>query len=91
MPYIAPDHREVVDTEIDALITKLWKYHPGSGQDGVVNYIFTRILKGVYKDVAESYFNYNRGVGVLEACKLEFYRRFVEPYEDKAITKNGDI
>jgi len=30
-------------------------------------------------------------IGALEACKLEFYRRAVVPYEDKKIKENGDV
>jgi len=45
-------------------------------------------LIGVYPP---KYFNYNRAMGVLESCKLEFYRRFVGRYEDKKIKENGDI
>jgi hypothetical protein len=29
--------------------------------------------------------------GVLANCYLEFYRRYIAPYEDKAILRNGDI
>ena len=46
---------------------------------------FVRSLGG------SSYENYNRVIGVLECCKLEFYRRAVAPYEDKKIEQNGDV
>ena len=29
--------------------------------------------------------------GVLENVKQEFYRRIAGPYEDEAITRNGDL
>ena len=37
------------------------------------------------------YFNINRAMGVLEACKLEYYRRVAAPYEDTMIQTNGDV
>mgnify|MGYP001405168626 CR=1 FL=1 len=37
------------------------------------------------------YFNINRAMGVLEACKLEHYRRVAAPYEDTIIQTNGDV
>ena len=30
-------------------------------------------------------------MGVLECCKLEFYRRVAAPYEDIKIEENGDV
>jgi hypothetical protein len=30
-------------------------------------------------------------VGALEACKLEFYRRVVTPYEENKMKENGDV
>ena len=56
--------------------------------DGNLNYLITRILKEAYP---LRYFNINRAVGVLECCKLEYYRRVAAPYEDTKITQNGDV
>ena len=56
--------------------------------DGQLNYIITRILKESYP---LRYFNINRAVGVLECCKLEYYRRVAAPYEDTKIEQNGDV
>jgi hypothetical protein len=56
--------------------------------DGEINYIITTILKEVYP---LRYFNLNRAIGVMESCKLEFYRRVVGPYEDVKIRENGDV
>jgi len=33
----------------------------------------------------------SRALVACECAKLEFYRRFVAPYEDKKIQENGDI
>ena len=64
------------------------KAQPVENIDGELNYIITRILKETYP---LRYFNLNRAVGVLECCKLEFYRRVAAPYEDTKIEQNGDV
>lgn len=88
MPYIDNGYRKELDKDIDSLVRTLNKWRDGSKMDGCVNYIVSRLLKGVYP---ESYFDYNRAIGVLECAKLEFYRRVVSSYEDKKIKENGDV
>ena len=87
MPYILKENRKKYNALLEDLIGIL-KKQPLDQIDGEINYIVTRILKEVYP---LRYFNLNRAVGVLESCKLEFYRRVVGPYEDKKIEENGDI
>jgi hypothetical protein len=65
---------------------------PADKQDGAVNYTITRLLHGAYEmRTRPGYFKLNRALGVLEAAKLEIYRRIVGPFEDTAIQRNGDI
>jgi hypothetical protein len=77
---------------LDKLLNDLIAYleaQPMDTVDGQVNYCFTRILhSGAYP---QSYFDFNRAMGVLESVKQEFYRRKVAPYEDTKIAENGDI
>ena len=87
MPYILKENREKYNALLEELIGIL-KKQPLDQVDGEINYIVTKILKEVYP---LRYFNLNRAVGVLESCKLEFYRRVVGPYEDKKIEENGDV
>jgi hypothetical protein len=87
MPYILKENRKKYNALLEELIGIL-KKQPLDQIDGEINYIVTRILKEVYP---LRYFNLNRAVGVLESCKLEFYRRIVGPYEDKKIEENGDV
>ncbi len=87
MPYIKQEKRPLFTKEIEALVKKL-EEQPLTEQDGDLNYIVTSILKLLYKP---RYFNYNRAIGVLEAIKLEYYRRVVAPYEDTKIKDNGDV
>ena len=87
MPYILKENREKYNALLEELIGIL-KKQPLDLVDGEIHYIVTKILKEVYP---LRYFNLNRAVGVLESCKLEFYRRVVGPYEDKKIEENGDV
>jgi len=89
MPYIKKEERPKLDEHIDVLIAEI-KNSPVESQDGQVNYIVTRILKGVYTEKMR-YFNINRSMGVLSCIMSEFYRRMAAPYEDKKIEENGDV
>jgi hypothetical protein len=87
MPYIKMEDRPKYEKNLKEIIS-LIKEHPVDQMDGQLNYIITRILKEAYP---LRYFNINRAVGVLECCKLEYYRRVAAPYEDTKIEQNGDV
>jgi hypothetical protein len=87
MPYIKPEMRPPLDRVLEPLIHELITA-PDNEVDGMLNYSITRILHDVY---SPSYYNYNRALGVLEAIKLEFYRRSVAAYEDLKAQLNGDV
>jgi len=87
MPYILMEDRPKYEESLSALIGIL-KEQPVERVDGELNYIITRILKEVYP---LRYFNINRAMGVMESCKLEYYRRVAAPYEDTKIEQNGDV
>jgi hypothetical protein len=61
---------------------------PPEEVDGELNYVVTKILKGVYP---LKYYHLNKAIGVLECIKLEFYRRVAAPYEDIKIKESGDV
>ena len=87
VPYIKMEDRPKYEEALGDLIATL-KAQPVENIDGELNYIITRILKEAYP---LRYFSLNRAVGVLECCKLEFYRRVAAPYEDTKIEQNGDV
>lgn len=87
MPYIKSEDRPAIDEKIDELI-KYLQARPVENQDGDLNYAVTRIMHELYP---ARYFHYNRALGVLEAIKLELYRRKAAPYEDEKIAENGDV
>lgn len=97
MPYIKQIDRKRYDKLIDELVHTLLDKHIIIDENilGDINYIFSKILK---KLMIESvgidnigYAKRNNIIGVLECAKLEFYRRFLSPYEDQKISENGDI
>ena len=84
MPYIDKDSRPKIDEWVDAGV-----YNGINFSDpGVLNYVLTKIL---LETEPKRYKDFNELVGVLECCKLEFYRRAVAPYEGKKIVENGDV
>lgn len=87
MPYIKREERAKYDRLLKELVDLL-RAQPLEQADGELNYIITKMLKDSYP---LKYFNLNRAIGVLECCKLEFYRRVVAPYEDIKIKENGDV
>ncbi len=87
MPYIKSENRKKYEKVLRELVDIL-KTLPPEEVDGELNYVVTKILKGVYP---LRYFHINKAVGVLECIKLEFYRRVAAPYEDLKIRESGDV
>ena len=87
MPYIRESHRWTVDGPVNEILKQLDRHAPDD-VPGLVNYIITRILLARFQ---HSYRAFAMGMGVLVTCGLEFYRRFVAPYEDRKIKENGDV
>jgi len=54
---------------------------------GHLNYFLFKLAKVCCCNYAQ----YAAFIGELESAKLEIYRRFVAPYEDKKIQENGDV
>lgn len=80
MPYIEQHRRPRIDACVQALAQSI-------ESDGELNYAITRLLLA---QKPCSYAKFNALVGVLECCKLEFYRRAVAPYENIKRDQNGD-
>lgn len=58
---------------------------------GELNYLFTKLAIEYINTNGKTYRVLNDVIGALEACKMEFYRKVVVPYEDKKILENGDV
>jgi hypothetical protein len=93
MPYITKDRRSSIDPILDDLADEIRYGEQGTGDGtrfaGELNYVVTRLLLQVLPE--KRYWSLALGIGTLVCVIFEFYRRFVAPYEDKAIQTNGDI
>jgi len=72
---------------------------------GFLNYTVTKLLKNALAFPFDSgtqhlqpeqmrsltYANMERLVGMLDNCKAELRRRYLDPYEDEKIKENGDV
>lgn len=86
MPYIK--HRDWIDTKLEPMIAALVSDPNISA--GEINYTITQVLLA-WLPTSPRYEDYNKALGVLEAVKLELYRRMVAPYEDAKCAENGDV
>jgi hypothetical protein len=85
MPYIPRDERGPMDYRVPLLAAQLLT-------PGYLNYAITTLVQGyLARKPKVGYAELNEVIGVLEAAKLEFYRRRVAPYEDGKIKENGDV
>lgn len=84
MPYIKRGERLWLERPLKVLVKKL-----ELAPIGAVNYCITVILLGWLGK--PSYERYNAALGVLEAAKLELYRRKIAEYENDAVARNGDV
>lgn len=79
MPYIGKERRKAIEQgEPPQTI-------------GELNYVITQEVLFYLKQKGISYNSINEIIGVLDCCKMEFYRRVGVPYEDKKIKDNGDV
>ena len=85
MPYIKYEERKDIDKYISEI--KDFLANPETTV-GDLNYMITKILLAT-KPI--KYTDYNALVGMLECCKLEFYRRAIAVYENEKIAENGDV
>lgn len=92
MPYIQKDFRQELDPVIDEFIKKvneIYAKNPEQTRDGLLNYSITTMLNGIYPQTR--YHPLNEVIGMLECCKLEYYRKRIGPYEDIKEQENGPV
>ena len=87
MPYVLNIDK---DPELRPKLDKIVKHMIDSGvvANGDLNYILFALCK---RSVKPSYNNYKNFIGELNECAAEIRRRFLSPYEEKAILRNGDV
>jgi len=95
MPYIVPKRREEYDGLIIEIAKKVAKLNVDNCTSlcGDWNYVITKLIKETlhYENCEINYKTHNEVVGMLECCKLEYFRRNVALYEDGKIEQNGDV
>ena len=79
MPYINQEERHQLAVEL-----------PPNLSTGQMNFIVSDLFDQ-WIGMVPNYDRLNSAIGVLECCLQEIYRRLVVPYEDKQITKSGDV
>ena len=85
MPYIKSERRPRFDAIVD-----VFKHMGAVAAVGDMVYLFTRLLV-TWLPKEPTFDDYNTALGILEAAKLELYRRVVASYEDKKKEENGDV
>ena len=94
MPYIKKELRETLESSLVKLSNAIcMEIQEDSNQRaGILNYVITSLIDSVYGPLKDAkYRDYNEAIGMLECCKLEFYRRGVAPYEDLKERENGSV
>jgi hypothetical protein len=92
MPYIKKEKRSEFAILLSNALSKLEAVSDDE-IEGTLNYLFSEMLDSLRRGEGGKWrYKYiNRAIGVLECCKLEFYRRLAGPYEEKAVSGNGDV
>ena len=94
MPYIKQDLREELSEDLNALKLRIMSMidDPKVDRAGILNYVITDMLDTCYGPLSDAkYRDYNEAIGMLECCKLEFYRKAAAPYEDIKEKQNGKV
>lgn len=93
MPYIPQKDRSKFDKHIEKLAKAIKKAAAESGDKtafaGLLNYCCTSLALRVIPE--RRYWAIALITGVFKNMIDEFYRRYVAPYEDEQIKKNGDV
>lgn len=85
MPYIDQESRAELE-HIEELIVD---FPPNTA--GELQYLIAVMIREYMKNNPYRYQTMNNVMGALGGANLEFYRRYVAPYEDQCIERNGDV
>jgi len=83
MPYIGSS-RDLFDPHLNNLSKEI-------AHAGELNYCMTRLALGYVRFKGKKYLTFCVVIGTFVCAALEFYRRWVGPYEDEKIVENGDV
>ena len=94
MPYIKKELREELEYPLDVITGHINGILCDKPEDraGILNYVITVLIDNIYGPLSDAkYKDYNEAIGMLECCKLEFYRKAAAPYEDMKEKQNGKV
>lgn len=94
MPYIKQELREELKFSLDLIVGDITNNIENFSENraGVLNYVITSLIDSCYGPLSDAkYKDYNEAIGMLECCKLEFYRKAAAPYEDLKERENGSV
>jgi len=94
MPYIKSNWREHFDDLVDKLVFELGEFEEMYERPGAVNYVISRIVASSLLAPNPSQRNYasiSQALAIFRDAEAEMRRRVLDPYENKAIERNGDI
>ena len=92
MPYIKPEKKVALSIPLISMVSGLIRGFSLDDRYGAANYIVTRIIAHSLKpSEGWSYISLSRAIAVLEDAAHEMRRRLLDPYEDAARKKNGDL
>ena len=91
MPYIPKSRRKCYDKEIESLVVELYFAEDCGYLESDITYVIYRLVKEMFGKEGFKWKDKVKALEVLEAVKLEYYRRVIVPYEDKKIKEHGEI
>ncbi len=92
MPYIKEEHREILDPIINDLkrtIVNITLDDESVKLECLINYMILKMLSEMY--TAKNYDEINDVIGMLECCKLEYYRKVAAIVNDQSEYDYGEI
>ena len=92
MPYIAQHERGNYWLPVQRVVEELvrWRGEEPVVNPGHLNYVLSSIVVSLFRR-NERYATLNLLLGALEAVKLELYRVYGAPYEDRKRAENGEV
>jgi hypothetical protein len=93
MPYINTSSRAFIEPSINDLVDTMKEIDGGDVVSaGLANYVISStIVRTLRPPSGWTYGSLSKALAVFRDAEAEMRRRLLDPYEDKAIAKNGDI
>lgn len=97
MPYIHKERRKYYDDEIESLVNSLnehFKYFDkeyDNDLDADMTYVIYSLIKKMFGRETLKWKVKIKPLEILEAVKLEYYRKVIAPHEDKKENEHGGI